>query len=368
MIANFRHLNSWGIEILSKETLSDIDSILSDMNIPWDELQGRAMLITGATGIVGNALVGAMSAANSEKRLNMRILTHNRDISKGKSLSEKYGVESVIGDIREAASIAAIIDPLDYIFHCAAVTDSAAMVSKPVDVITTAVDGTKNMLELAKKHKCKSFVYISSMEIYGQLKSRNVSESDLGYLNLASPRSCYPESKRLCEALCAAYFAQFGVNAKTARLAQTFGCGTPRSDKRVFAQFARSAIEGKNIELHTEGKSRGNYCYISDTVRGLLTILLKGENGEAYNIANPAASMTIREMAELVANEVCNGEIKVVVSVPENIEKRGYAPEVDYILNVDKLKALGWAPKYGLDEMYRRLIFDWNGINHGEVE
>jgi nucleoside-diphosphate-sugar epimerase len=118
-------------------------------------------------------------------------------------------------------------------------------------------------------------------------------------------------------------------------------------------------MAGEDIRLHTEGGSRGNYCHTADAARGLLTILLKGKDGEAYNVANPGASVTIREMAELVANKICGGGIKVVVDVPINIEKRGYAPDVNFTLNADKLKALGWTPKYGLDEMYRRLLADW---------
>jgi nucleoside-diphosphate-sugar epimerase len=215
------------------------------------------------------------------------------------------------------------------------------------------------MLEMARERQCKGFVYLSSMEIYGRTALREVSESDLGYLDLSSPRSSYPESKRGCEMLCAAYAAQYGVPVKIARLAQTFGAGTPENDTRVYAQFARSALAGESIELHTEGNSRGNYCDIADAVRGLLAVLLKGKDGEAYNIANPAASATIREMAELVANEVCGGKIGVVVNVPEDMEKRGYAPDAGYTLNADKLKALGWSPKYGLDRMYRRMLADW---------
>ncbi len=128
---------------------------------------------------------------------------------------------------------------------------------------------------------------------------------------------------------------------------------------RVCAQFARSAIKGVNIELHTDGKSVGNYCYISDAVRGLFTLLLKGSNGQAYNIANPTASMTIRQMAELVAEKVCGGRIKVVVKVPDDIKDRGYLHYVGFVLNIDKMKKLGWLPKYGLCEMYERMIADW---------
>ena len=127
----------------------------------------------------------------------------------------------------------------------------------------------------------------------------------------------------------------------------------------MFAQFARSAIAGENIVLHTEGKSRGNYCYISDLVLGLFTILFKGGNGEAYNIANPDASVTIREMAELVADKISGGKVKAVIEMPEDIEKRGYAPNTAMRLSADKLMKLGWKPEFGLEEMYQRMISDW---------
>jgi len=344
---------------LSEVIRADIYDVLSDKNIPWDMLRNATVLVTGATGLIGGGLLRALSAANESYSLNMRLIAHGRKEDKGQSFAQELELEFVGGDIRRPTMVADITDRLDYIFHCAAITNSADMVAKPVDVVLTAVDGTRNMLELAKEKGCKSFIYLSSMEVYGESELREVKESDLGHLDLSNPRSSYPESKRFCEMLCVNYTEQCGLPIKIARLAQTFGAGVLKDDTRVFAQFARSAFSDGNIELHTEGKSRGNYCYIADTIRGLMTVLIKGKDGEAYNVANPAASATIREMAEIVANEVCGGKIKVVVNVPEDIQKRGYAPDVGYTLNVDKLNALGWSPKFRLHDMYRRMLADW---------
>jgi nucleoside-diphosphate-sugar epimerase len=342
--------------------LEDIDEIVSDSNISWYELKNSTVLITGATGLIGGMLVRSLSAANVKYSLNMRLIGHGQNRDKGETISQECEIEFVNGDIRNPDLFAATsADRLDYIFHCAAITKSAEMVVKPVDVIITAVNGTRNILELAKERHCRSFVYLSSMEIYGQPNQREICESDLGYLDLSHPRSSYPESKRLCEMLCVAYAAQYGFPVRIARLARTFGAGTPNdvSDMRVANQFARKALTGENIELHTLGNSIANCCYTADAIRGLLTILFKGKDGEAYNIANPDANATIREMAELVANNICNGKIKVVIAVPEDIGKRGYAPDVGFKINADKLKALGWLPKYGLAEMYQRIITDW---------
>ena len=347
---------------MGKVIRADIYDVTSDRNIPWDDLRDSAVFVTGATGLVGSALCRSIAAANTKLDLGIRLIGHGTNRSKGDSLAEETGMEFIRGDIRELPLIDDASCAADYIVHCASITKSAEMAAKPADVAITMADGTRNVLELARVKCSKSILFVSSMEVYGQTGELEIKEDDLGYLSLSDPRSSYPESKRYCEMLCNAYAAQYGINVKTARLAQTFGAGTSRSDTRVFAQFAKSALAYEDIELHTEGRSQGNYCYISDTVRALLTILLKGERSEAYNVANPAARATIREMAEMVAGELCSGRISVRVSVPNDISKRGYAPSAAYALNADKLAALGWSPKYGLDEMYRRMLADWRGV------
>ena len=340
---------------------ADTSGVLSDSNIHWDSLRGATILVTGATGLIGGVLVTVLSAANEKFDLNLHIVGHGRNKNKGDNLAQSLGIEFVCGDIRTPSILADTIDGVDYIFHCAAITKSADMVASPVDVITTSVDGTRNMLELARVKGCKSFVFLSSMEVYGQTESCEVRENDMGYLDLTNPRSSYPESKRFCEMLCISYAAQYKVPVRLARLARTFGAGTPNSDNdmRVANQFARKALAGENIELHTYGNSIANCCYTFDAVRGLLIILLEAKIGEVYNVVNPNASATIREMAEIVANEVCDGKIRVIVNEPGDLVKRGYTSDVRYTLNADKLKALGWSPQFGLADMYRRMLTDW---------
>lgn len=195
------------------------------------------------------------------------------------------------------------------------------------------------------------------MEVYGVIpvSENRITEEQSGYIDLSSPRSSYPEGKRLSETLCYAYWHEYDVPVKVARLSQTFGAGVSQDDNRVFMQFARSVLKKKDIILHTDGSSYGNYCYTSDAVRALLFLLFKGINGEAYNICNEKSTMTIREMAELVAEKVGCGDISVITKNISN-DITGYAPTNGLRLSSKKIEQLGWSPVYSQEESYRRLL------------
>ena len=208
-------------------------------------------------------------------------------------------------------------------------------------------------------------VYVSSMEMYGVLNLQDdqmVTEEMTGYLNPLALRSNYPESKRMCENMCVAYGTQYEVPVKIARLAQTFGAGVLPGENRVFAQFARSAMKGSDIVLHTEGKSEGNYCYTADAVRALLTILVKGENMQAYNVVNEKSHITIADMAKFVAEKIAEKPIEVVFDIPKE-NKFGYANDTKMHLAATRLMALGWQPETDLEESYRRLIASMKNRN-----
>jgi UDP-glucuronate decarboxylase len=339
----------------------DVEAALSDPAIPWDRFRGATILVTGATGVVGSAVARVLSAADTAKALGLTVVAQGRDPSKGQRLEAELGVRFLAADVRELSPAASGLDHAEFVVHAAAVTSSAHMVARPDEVLTTTVQGTRNVLNLALELGAASVVYVSSMEVYGQGLTGVVTESEEGTLDPRDPRSSYPEGKRRAEALSAAYATDYGLRTTSARLGLTFGAGVPNdpANTRVPLQFARCALAGRDIELHTDGAGLTNVCYLADAVRALLLLATKGVAGEAYNVANPRASMTIREMAEVVAREVAGGTIGVVVKKPADIESRGYAPPSSYRLATDKIGALGWEPRYGMAEMYRRMIAAW---------
>ena len=317
------------------------------------------VLVTGATGLVGSLIVKSMLYANQVLNAQITVLASVRNLEKATDTFADFSNESLIFVTDSLLSPLYFDQSIDFIVHAASITASKEMVENPTGVLLTAFESTRNLLEYVKSHPSCKMVYISSMEYYGQVKDdyTNVTEDKLGYIDLSKPRSCYPESKRVCETLCNAYVVQYNLNVCSARLAQTFGAGVPLSDNRVFAQFAKSALNKTDIILHTMGQSEGNYCYTADAVYGIFVLLQKGEKGQSYNVAHNHS--TILNMAKMVADKISNNQIKVEVHIPENLVSLGYAPDVKLKLNSDKLKALGWQPEIDLENMFKRMIRSW---------
>lgn len=290
------------------------------------ELKNKSFFITGATGLVGSVLVKALAFANDHYDLNNRVVAQVRNPQKAKKVFDGYeGITYCVGDVRDIISYPGNVD---YVIHAASETKSKNMIDFPVETLWTALSGAKNLLDFACEKKIEKMVFLSSMEAFGSVDgNQRTSEEKLGYIDLRKVRSCYPESKRMIENMCVCYSSEYGVPVTIARLAQTFGAGVSSEDTRVFAQFAHSAMTGEDIVLHTAGTSCGNYVYTADAATAIFTLLKKGISGECYTVANETSSMRIKDMAELVANCVADGKIRVVVDIPAD-KQFGYAPDV----------------------------------------
>ena len=321
-------------------------------------LKNKTILVTGATGLIGQAIIKNILRYNAELHAGIKAIAVVRNREKAEALfgMKNEKLDFIVADVCH-------LKPeklgVEYVIHGASQTVSRAFVEEPVETIMTAFQGTKNLLELSRINPVKSFLYLSSMEVYGALATdEKICESHIANLDVMSVRSCYPESKRMCENLCICYASEYGIPVKIARLTQTFGRGVRYDDSRVFAEFARCVIESRDIVLHTKGETKRCYLYTEDAVAALFTILAKGNIGETYNVANSATYCSIYEMARLVAEGCGKGKIRVVINEQENCNRYGYAPILKMNLDTCKLEKLGWKPQVDLPYIFKYMIDD----------
>ncbi len=337
----------------------DLERINEADFIPWEDLRGRTIFITGATGLIGKTLVKALHRANKLRGLRMKLLLLVRDLDRARSVFEGFldddAISFTVGNVEDDFHIA---DSIDFIIHCASQTASRDFVEHAVETIQTIVFGTDHTLKLALEKKVKSYVFLSSMEVYGYPERGHcVSEKDIGCFSPSNLRNSYPISKIAGEALCQAYASEYGVPAKVVRLTQTFGPGVYYGDQRLFAYMARCVIEKKDIVLKTRGETERSYLYTTDAVTAILTVLLKGKENGIYNAADEETYCSIADMADRVAKE--NG-IGVVFDIQK--EKERAFPDTLYMdLDTRALRELGWVPSRRdsdrtIQEMMRRMI------------
>ena len=306
-------------------------------------------LITGATGLIGSALVKALAIDGIDLTCPVRDKNKARSLFTDDSFDKVRWLEIPLEDY-----VSNISESFDYIIHCASPTASKYFVEHPVETMRFNTEITTALLEYSRKNEIKGFVYLSSLESYGTVldDSKEIDESFQGYVNPMETRSSYNMAKRMCESLCHAYAEEYKVPVKVVRLTQTISPFINDDDMRVFAQFARHAAKGEDIELHTEGTASRQYIYIDDAVDAILCVLYKGATGDAYNAARVDSYISVKEMAQFVQRNF-NPSGKVVFHLRDDM---GYAPTTKLKLSTDKLKNLGWEAKRGLYEMFEALI------------
>lgn len=310
-------------------------------------------LITGSTGVIGSALVKKLLSCR-----NNAIICPVRNKNKALSLfSENLKNASGRLDIVEC-KLEEYLDSIDfsadYIIHCASPTSSKFFVEKPVETIMFGILTTSSLLRYSCNHDVKSIVYLSSLEVYGTVTNDSlpITENYQGYVNPLDVRSSYNMVKRMCENICFSYYKEYKVPVKIIRPTQVISNIISNDDNRIFAQFGRKAATGEDIELHTNGDSARQYVYIDDAIEAILTVLFRGKDGDAYNLANEKSYVSAREMANFVQNNF-NPQGKVKINMRDDM---GYAPMTRLRLDTTKLKELGWNPQTSLFDMFRNLI------------
>lgn len=319
---------------------------------------GSSLFISGATGMIGSCLIDAIMLRNQDFGLNCTIHALTRNIRKAAERFSFWGINPYLhfheGDVNHSADYPAP-HHCDYVLHLASNTHPVAYATDPIGTITANIIGTRNMLDYATKCSSVRFVFASSNEIYGENRGDTelFDEAYLGYIDCNSLRACYPESKRCGEALCQAYRKQYGLDAVIARLTRSFGPTLQLNDTKAFSQFLKNGLKKEDIVLKSDGMQYYSYTYTCDAVCGLLTIMLLGKDGEAYNIADASCDIRLKDLAEQIAAQAGT---KVVFELPDQVEAAGFSKATKARLNGQKLQQLGWRPFYSIKEGIRRTM------------
>jgi nucleoside-diphosphate-sugar epimerase len=341
----------------NNEYISEIKE-LTKLDLPWNKLQNKSILISGASGLIGSYLIDVLMKKNVDDSLNCLVFALGRNERKLEERFSLYASNSLLRFIEydiQKTLVSQDIGPIDYVLHLASNTHPMLYATDPIGTILTNVIGVKNMLDFAVSHDAKRFAFASSNEMYGENRGdvELFDEDYCGYINCNTLRAGYPESKRCGEALCQAYRSQKGLDIVIPRLTRTFGPTMIMSDTKAASQFIKKGVSEEDIILKSEGTQFFSYTYVADAVSGLLTVLLKGISGEAYNVADERGDIMLKDLATIIAG--INGK-KVIFEIPDSVESAGYSIVTKARLDGSKLKALGWEPQYSIETGMRRTI------------
>lgn len=327
------------------------DSLLSP-------LEGKTILLSGATGMVGKCLIDILMEHNRQAQADHKIhviaLSRNRERARERFAAYWDWEEFQYLSCDVNASIPEC-GQADYVIHAASNTHPLQYSQDAIGTIATNITGTQNLLEYAISHRTKRFCFLSSVEIYGENRgdTEKFKEDDLGYINCNTPRAGYPESKRLGEALCNAYHQTHNLEFVISRLSRVYGPTMLLTDSKAIAQFIKKAAAGDDIILKSEGNQKYSYTYVTDAASAILYTLLKGDAGEAYNAADEQSDITLKDMAAYLA-ELADSQ--VIFQIPEEAERRGYSATTKGMLDASRLKELGWQPRVHIKEGLRDTV------------
>lgn len=315
---------------------------ITNYGIDWNKITGKSILITGASGLLGTVLIDAIMLRNKLYNEDIKVYALSRSEDKARERFADYWNSQffyfVQFDINESFNIEADID---YIIHAASNTHPRLYAQDPIGSLMTNIEGTKNILEFGRKKNVARVLFLSSVEIYGNaLCEKDIfDEKYCGYLDCNTLRAAYPEGKRAGEALCQAYREQYGMDIVIPRLSRVYGPTMRLDDSKALSQFIINTINGEDIVLKSDGTQRFSYIYVMDAVRALLLLLVSGNDGEAYNIADTYGVFQLREIAEILA-EISNKNI--IFELPNAVEKKGFSKAQIAVMDTSKIQRIGW--------------------------
>lgn len=329
----------------------DIENV-AHLPLPWEKLSGCNILITGATGLIGTCLTQVLMARSGK---DYHVYATGRDEARAKERFAQFlsdpSFHFIPYDVTMPLEASGV--PFHYIIHAASNASPNFFANHPVEVIKSNILGVSHLMEYGISHQMRRLLYVSTGEVYGEGDGHEFKENFSGYVDCTSSRSCYPSSKRAAETLCVSYAAEYGADVVIARPCHTYGPHFTEKDNRVYAQFIRNVLQGQDIIMKSTGEQFRSWCYVVDCVSALLYILLRGINGQAYNIADNSSNISIRNLAEMIAGI---GGKEVVMQLPSDDEKKGYNVVTRSVFSTQKLESLGWSVHGSMIEKMERTV------------
>jgi len=326
----------------------------------WEDLRDKTVLVTGGGGFLAAYLVKSLLAVGRLNKLNIKVICVARSTQSVEARLSAYlgapDISVVQHDISQP--LPRDFPHADIIIHSASQASPKYYGVDPVGTLLANSAGTMYLLEHAVRSRADRFLFFSSGEVYGIPVDSNslVGEQDYGYLDPMNVRSCYAESKRIGETMCAAWAQQHGLHTSVVRPFHTYGPGMALEDGRVFADFVADVVAKRDIILKSDGLALRPFCYIADATIGFLTVLLTGEKAQAYNVANPDAEISIRDLATVVAGLFPERGIGTRFDVPVSSDAYLKSPISRSCPSTDKIRGLGWSPTIGVSDGFRRTI------------
>jgi len=355
-------INSIGEEDLEYIAASDL---------PWEKLKGKTILIAGANGFLPAYMVESILYLNKimvDQDTKVIGLVRNREKANYR-FSEYKKRDDFRLFVQDVCRPIHIDEKVDLIVHAASQASPKFYGKDPVGTLCANTVGTNNLLSLAAENDVTSFLFFSSSEVYGQVieSQMPIRERSYGYLDPIDIRSCYAESKRMGETMCVSWFHQYGIPAKIVRPFHTYGPGMSLDDGRVYADFIADLLSGRDIVMNSDGSAIRTFCYLADAVIGFFTVLLKGQSGQAYNIANDKCKISIGKFAELIANLFPEKNIKVISQKKTTSTDYLPSPVSKSLPDISKVRMLGWEPKYSLKDGLIRTV-RWFEERNSEIQ
>lgn len=319
-----------------------------------EKLKNKKILITGATGMLGMCMIDALMKFNTEQNANITIYAVGRCQEKAAARLGEYYANQLFHFVEQDVRNPFPNDlSVDYIIPAASNTHPMAYSQYPIETIEINYFGVKHALD--KAVECGATVLcVSSVEIYGNARGNDVFTEDYtGQLNLSTARSCYTESKRVCESMCQSYISEKNVDAKIVRLSRIFGPTMLESDTKASSQFIKKALNGEDIVLKSKGEQMFSYTYVADAVSAMLCVLLNGENGVAYNVSNDDCNVRLKDFAAECAKFAGKN---VVFDMPSETEQKGYSVASYAVLDNSRIEAIKWEAGYGFKNAISRTL------------